>query len=57
RSESAHELHRHRWRHGRISVSRTSHMQITHSEPPSSVSSSALGWCTNNGHLVVAQLL
>mgnify|MGYP005984290401 CR=1 FL=1 len=38
--ESAQELHRHKWRQGRIKVSRTSHMQITHSEPLSSVSSS-----------------
>lgn len=40
RSESAQELHRHKCRHGRIRVSLTSHMQITHSEPLSSVSSS-----------------
>lgn len=38
--ESAHELHRHKCLQGRIKVSRTSHMQITHSEPLSSVSSS-----------------
>lgn len=44
RKESAHELHRHRCLQGRINVSLTSHMQITHSEPPSSVSSSELGW-------------
>ena len=36
----AQELHKHRWRQGSISVSRTSLMQTTHSDPLSSVSSS-----------------
>ncbi len=39
-SESAHVLQRQRCRHGRISVSRISDIQITHSEPLSSRSSS-----------------
>lgn len=39
-NESAQELHRHKCLHGKINVSRTSLMQITHSEPLSSVSSS-----------------
>lgn len=40
RNESAHELHKHKCRHGRISVSRVSLMQITHSLELSSLSSS-----------------
>lgn len=44
RRESAQELHRQRCLHGRISVSLISHIQITHSEPLSSVSSSAPAW-------------
>lgn len=40
RRESAQLLHRHRCLHGNIKVSRTSHIQITHSDPLSSVSSS-----------------
>jgi len=44
--ESAHELHKHKCLHGKINVSRTSLMQITHSEPLSSVSSSLPGCCS-----------
>ena len=40
RSESAQVLHRHRCRQGRIRVSRMSDIQITHSDPVSSRSSS-----------------
>lgn len=40
--ESAQELHKHKWRQGKIKVSRTSHIQITHSDPLSSVSSSPI---------------
>lgn len=40
RSESAHELHKHKWRHGRISVSLVSLIHITHSLELSSLSSS-----------------
>jgi hypothetical protein len=36
RKFTAHILHRQKWRHGRISVSRISHMHITHSMPLSS---------------------
>ena len=38
--ESAQPLHRHKCLQGKIKVSRTSHIQITHSAPLSSVSSS-----------------
>lgn len=45
---SAHELQRHRWRQGRIRVSRVSHIHMTHSEPLSSMSSSC--GCCNRGN-------
>lgn len=45
--ESAHPLHKHKCLHGRINVSRTSHMQMTHSEPLSSVSSSLPCCCAS----------
>lgn len=46
RRESAQPLHKHKCLHGKIKVSRTSHIQITHSEPLSSVSSSLPCCCT-----------
>lgn len=42
--ESAHAWHKHKCLHGSIKVSRISLIQITHSKPPSSISSSTVSW-------------